>query len=843
MSENINPGEMEQMPETSLNEEIRALLEAVEVGNWEARANTQGFSSWEKYILAAMNRLVEKGQNSQNQSLAFFDHLLDGKMPEKVEEIAEDSLPQKREKAAEKIRNLGVQVRAACDALLDGNLNFRLDMPAEADLEGIGDNLNRMLERCRDWWEVAPVPVRFVDKDLQVRYINPAALDLQDTQADEPDSASEEVAKGEQPEEGAMEFLSPVEEELAAETLANDNAGEAEGFSGEEMEEVELETETEVADDGEELAQLDEGETPEDAPEAQEAPVEASLEEDNEDGDFENRILTAARELSGEEDPAALGEQSRQSACVTMPLKDRDDKLTGFFEVLSDPDQYVGEEEETPLSDYMMAELEQLTSALESWSQGEVGPPPELNPPHPDQLPGYTLLARLQSAMIHCRGNLMALRSGCEDLNRALEGGDKTASLNRDNGPGIYAQLMGSINSALNRLSNLYQAELQGKDDEAREIEEVMREKMQEDLDRALSDVEKHASQVTGYLLQLTDGDLTEDFLFAGDDLLSPEFHGAFERLSTAVQSLTDQFRETVWRALEAEKTLETGAAYLHALLSPGKGGPKSQSAIWKEVEVSLEEMRRRNQLNAGMAGQSSDWAEDALEGLGKAGETSVKGQELSARIRAGLKENRQGLQKMEKFLFKASLVAVNGSIEAARAGKLGRGFAVVADQLLALLRQMEDNVEKCLLKGDDLFEDLQEEKALSDSLAEGVGEAHEKTTAIQEVLDEISASHYDQDESVSSLESLIASLEEYVSSQSTGQEETEEKMGLFNAQLEELNGWLQRFHLDPSYGEQPQPSLPNHEAQEKRLGQLGLSAENQDSDTSGNGNEGFDAT
>ncbi|NVB43312.1 methyl-accepting chemotaxis protein [Pseudenhygromyxa sp. WMMC2535] len=288
------------------------------------------------------------------------------------------------------------------------------------------------------------------------------------------------------------------------------------------------------------------------------------------------------------------------------------------------------------------------------------------------------------------------------------------------------------------------------------------------------------ALQFNGMLDMLTELNLAAETVAQGDlrvHLARPgELHEAF-------RGMIARLGEAVWELRETSLELGSAAVEIHDLSRRHDDAARHQAVTVRQIEDSV----------GSLAASASRIAETARGVLLDADRSVVTTDEMIARISALRSQTAsidELLEVIREIADRSDLLALNGSLEAVRAGEVGRGFAIVA----AEMRRLAEQVAGALDDVRGRVANIEAAGAGTVAATEGSRALAERTASAARSISELTREQSDQTEQASQGMHEVA---EAVASTVISTAQTRSAAEGLRVQANRLEALLARFEMD----------------------------------------------
>ena len=140
-------------------------------------------------------------------------------------------------------------------------------------------------------------------------------------------------------------------------------------------------------------------------------------------------------------------------------------------------------------------------------------------------------------------------------------------------------------------------------------------------------------------------------------------------------------------------------------------------------------------------------------------------------------------IRTIDEIAFQTNILALNASVEAARAGDAGMGFAVVADEVRALAHRCAQAAQDTEVLIEESISRAAEGQARVTSVSHAMASITESADAVKQLVDQVSVASRQQSHGIDQVAKAIAQMERTTQSTAATAEESAASSEQLNAQ------------------------------------------------------------
>lgn len=276
----------------------------------------------------------------------------------------------------------------------------------------------------------------------------------------------------------------------------------------------------------------------------------------------------------------------------------------------------------------------------------------------------------------------------------------------------------------------------------------------------------------------------------------SIEYAGDFAPIGTSLKEIQRTLCDVFTHITEASNNLFSSASNVADGSNDLAERATSQTQLIEEITSSVTETTEITQQNISKATEAKDASSKAAQSVN---DSNDKMKELLVAMDSiiTISENIQNINKViEDIAFQTNILALNASIEAARAGAAGKGFAVVADEVRNLAAKSAEASNTTTALIEESAQAIKNGKALADATAEALNVILLQTKQVDDVINTIAQASVKQSENMLNVGHKTEQIATHLTATAANAEESAAAAAEMNEQAHRLQELMDRFSV-----------------------------------------------
>ena len=266
---------------------------------------------------------------------------------------------------------------------------------------------------------------------------------------------------------------------------------------------------------------------------------------------------------------------------------------------------------------------------------------------------------------------------------------------------------------------------------------------------RSLGGEPAYAAQIAD---AIASGDLTVDVNVSPHDRHS--LVHSMREMRNSLRNIVDEVRTASDSIISGTSQIASGNIELSART-------EQQASSLEETSASMEQLTATVRQNADSAEQATRLAESASTVAAEGGEIVSQVVQTMESIAESSKKISDIIGVMDGITFQTNILALNASVEAARAGQHGRGFAVVASEVRNLAQRSADASQEIKALIADSSERIGAGEKLVSQAGETMGAVVESVRRVNDIISEIFSASGEQLQGIEQVNVAITQIDQ----------------------------------------------------------------------------------
>ncbi len=277
---------------------------------------------------------------------------------------------------------------------------------------------------------------------------------------------------------------------------------------------------------------------------------------------------------------------------------------------------------------------------------------------------------------------------------------------------------------------------------------------------------------------------------------LEQEYDGEFSKLKVSLEDISTSLNNTIGQINMVSKEVAIGSEYVSNGSQTLSKGAVEQAGAVEKLAVTISEVSEVVQKNAKGAKKANEISQSVEKSILESNEKMQNMMETIGKINTKSSEISKIIKTIDDIAFQTNILALNATVEAARAGSAGKGFAVVADEVRDLAAKSSLAAQETEALIEQTVEAVQEGTIAADKMADSLQEVVIQSKEVSEQINAIAIHSTKQAASIEKIVQGMNQVSNVVQTNSATAEESAAASEKLSEQAILLKQLVSKFHL-----------------------------------------------
>lgn len=274
------------------------------------------------------------------------------------------------------------------------------------------------------------------------------------------------------------------------------------------------------------------------------------------------------------------------------------------------------------------------------------------------------------------------------------------------------------------------------------------------------------------------------------------EYIGDFYPLLLSFRKIAERLNDTILQISASADRVAGSAEYVSGSAQTLSQGAMEQTSSIQDLASTITEISEQIHQNAATASQANEQAGTVSREMLLSNQKMQNMVEAMNDISRNSDEISKIIKTIEDIAFQTNILALNASVEAARAGSSGKGFAVVADEVRSLASKTAEASKGTASLIEKSIQSVENGTAIVNETAQSLVNAVNGSRLFTELIDQISEASNQQAESVTHITSGIHQISDVIHANSEAAEQSASASDELSRQSLLMRDLVNRFQL-----------------------------------------------